>query len=193
MEFEQVAQVLKDHGLIGKIKHAKAIDFRFIALLSRVADSSGRTTVPAKPPLIIYVHGKHCIVSIDVGGILTIHHDLTVIVRTILDCWDMYDQLRDYPLYRAMQAIKQTGHAALFEDRAIFIYKLEDAKETVDTYLIDEQIEAIGNFDKKNSCAAFQFQDKFWTYKSSAANTEQTKLTLEQCVELFKSQLGKKG
>ena len=193
MELEQVAELLVSAGLIGEIMHDRVSDFRFIALSRRAADASGNVTVPARLPCIVYLEGTQCIVSIELAGIITISHDASVIVQSILDWWDTYGQLKDYPLYRAIQAIKETGYAALFEDRKIYIYELGDEKGVLDLYEIEGRIEEFGNFDKENSCAVFEFQDKLWTYRSSFANTDRTEMTLEQCVELFKDEINKNG
>ena len=193
MELEQVAKLLVSAGLIGEIMHAKVSDFRFIALSRRAADASCNVTVPARLPCIVYLHGTRCIVSIELAGIIAISHDASVIVQAILDWWDTYGRLRDYPLYRAIQAIKKTGYAAFFEDRNIYIYELGDEKGALDLYEMEVLIEEIGIFDKENSCAVFELQENSWTYRSSVTNTSKSTLSLEQCVELFKDEINKNG
>jgi len=193
MELEQVAQLLSNAGLIGEIKQAGYTGFRFIALSRRAADSSGNAAVPDRLPCIVYLHGNQCIVSIEVAGIIAINHDAAVIVQTILDWWDTYSQLGDYPLYRAIDAIKQTGYAAFFEDRNIYVYKLGDEKGVLDLIEMERLIEQIGIFDKEKACAVFELQEDSWTYSSSVTNTSISNLSLEQCVEVFKDDINKNG
>ena len=193
MELEQVAELLESAGLIGEIKHDRVSDFRFIALSRRVADASGNMTAPDRLPCIVYLHGAQCIVSIELAAIIAISHDAAAIVQTILDWWDTYGLLRDYPLYRAIQAIKQTGYAAFFEDRNIYVYELGDEKGVLDLLEMERLIEQIGSFDKQRSCAVFELQENSWTYSSSVTNTSISNLSLEQCVEVFKGEINKNG
>lgn len=193
MKLDQVAELVESAGLKGEIMHDRVSDFRFIALSRRAADGSGKTAVPDRLPCIVYLHGALCIVSIEVAGIIAINHDAAVIVQSILDWWDTYGQLTDYPLYRAIDAIKQTGYAAFFEDRNIYVYELGDEKVVLDLLEMERLIEQIGSFDKEMSCAVFELQENSWTYSSSVTNSSIGNLSLEQCVEVFKDEMTKNG
>ncbi|MDE2636625.1 MAG: hypothetical protein OXI30_09695 [Chloroflexota bacterium] len=186
MTLENVYRLLSNVGLVGEIKHDRVSNFRFIALSSRAAGASENVTVPARLPCIVYLHGTQCIVSIEVAGIIAINHDSAVVVQTILDWWDTYDQLREYPVYRAIDAIKQTGYAAFFENRNIYVYKLGDDERLLDFLEMERLIEQIGSFDKQNSCAVFELKENSWAYSSSVTDTSISNLSLEQCVEVFK-------
>lgn len=193
MELEQVAELLESAGLVGETMHDRVSDFRFIAINSRAAHTSGNAAVPARPPCIVYLEGAQCILGIEVAGIIAINRDAAAIVQTILDWWDTYGQLRDYPLYRAIYAIKQTGYAAFFEDRNIYVYELGDEKGVLDLLEMERLIEQTGSFDRQKSCAIFELQQNSWTYSSSVTNTSISNLSLEQCVEVFMVEINKNG